>query len=176
MWVYIMEEVVKFVAELMAVSARTAPKALGKDFLEIKIISGEDIKVLGEKMIEIAKERNQPNFERDGKNVLQSTAVLLIGLKKHPAIGLNCGACGFDCEEFNKQKKTIDFDGPNCVYRVMDLGIAIGSAVKTASLLNVDNRVMYRIGVAARQLGMIDSQVVMGVPLSATGKSPYFDR
>lgn len=171
-----MDEAVKLVAELMAISARTAPKGLGKDFIEIRIVSGEDIKTLGEKMIAIAKERNQPNFERDGKNVLQSSAVLLLGLKKHPAIGLNCGACGFDCNEFNKQSKTIDFDGPNCVYRVLDLGIAIGSAVKTASLLNVDNRVMYRIGVAAKQLGMIDSQVVMGVPLSATAKSPYFDR
>ncbi|MGE5577770.1 MAG: DUF2148 domain-containing protein, partial [Syntrophothermus sp.] len=59
---------------------------------------------------------------------------------------------------------------------LIDLGIAAGSAVKTASLLNVDNRVMYRIGVLARKLGLIDADVVLGIPLSATGKSPYFDR
>jgi Uncharacterized protein containing a ferredoxin domain len=56
------------------------------------------------------------------------------------------------------------------------MGIAIGSAVKTASLLNVDNRVMYWVGVVARQMGLIDADVVMGIPLSATGKSIYFDR
>lgn len=171
-----MEDAVKLVAELMAISARTAPKAVGKDFIDIKVVSGEDLKLLGEKMIFLAKERNAANFERDGNNILNSDAALLIGLKKHPAVGLDCGACGFNCKEFNKQEKTIDFDGPNCVYRVMDLGIAIGSAAKTASLMNVDNRVMYRIGVAAKLMGMMDSQVVMGIPLSATGKSIYFDR
>ncbi|HEM61508.1 MAG TPA: hypothetical protein ENO24_04395, partial [Chloroflexi bacterium] len=58
----------------------------------------------------------------------------------------------------------------------LDLGIAIGSAVKTAALLNVDNRVMYRIGPVAREMGLIDADVVIGIPLSATGKSIYFDR
>jgi uncharacterized ferredoxin-like protein len=171
-----MEDAVKLVAELMAISARTAPKAVGKDFIDIKVVSGEEIKKLGERMLALAEERKAPNFERDGNNVLRSDAVLLLGLRDHPAIGLNCGACGFDCKEFNKQGRTIDFDGPNCVYRVLDLGIAIGSAVKTASMMNVDNRVMYRIGVAAKQIGLLDSQVIMGVPLSATGKSIYFDR
>ncbi len=45
-----------------------------------------------------------------------------------------------------------------------------------AGLLNVDNRIMYRAGVLARALGLIDADFVMAVPLSATGKSPYFDR
>jgi uncharacterized ferredoxin-like protein len=56
------------------------------------------------------------------------------------------------------------------------MGIAIGSAVKTAAMLNVDNRIMYRAGVVARQMGLIDADFVMGIPLSVTGKSIYFDR
>jgi uncharacterized ferredoxin-like protein len=57
------------------------------------------------------------------------------------------------------------------------LGIALGSAVKTASYLNVDNRVMYRAGTAAKRLGYLaGSSVVMGIPISASGKSIYFDR
>jgi uncharacterized ferredoxin-like protein len=48
--------------------------------------------------------------------------------------------------------------------------------VKTAGLLNADNRIMYRIGPVARELGLIDADNVMGIPLSATGKSIYFDR
>ena len=58
----------------------------------------------------------------------------------------------------------------------MDLGIALGSAVKTASMLNVDNRIMYRVGVVAREMDIVDWDFVMGIPLSVTGKSIYFDR
>jgi uncharacterized ferredoxin-like protein len=48
--------------------------------------------------------------------------------------------------------------------------------VKTAGLLNVDNRIMYRVGAVAREMGHIDADFVMGIPLSAMGKSIYFDR
>jgi uncharacterized ferredoxin-like protein len=42
--------------------------------------------------------------------------------------------------------------------------------------LNIDNRIMYTIGAAARKLKLLDADVVLGFPLSVTGKSPYFDR
>jgi uncharacterized ferredoxin-like protein len=45
------------------------------------------------------------------------------------------------------------------------MGIALGSAVKTASMLNVDNRIMYRIGTVARAMKMVEWDFVMGVPL-----------
>jgi uncharacterized ferredoxin-like protein len=35
---------------------------------------------------------------------------------------------------------------------------------------------MYRAGVVARKLGLIDADFVMGIPLSVSGKSIYFDR
>jgi len=60
--------------------------------------------------------------------------------------------------------------------RMMDIGVALSSAAKTASLLNVDNRVQQRVGAAARALGFINAEVVMGIPVSITGKSIYFDR
>ena len=56
------------------------------------------------------------------------------------------------------------------------MGIALGSAVKTASMLNVDNRIMYRIGTVARAMKMVVWDFVMGIPLSATGKNIFFDR
>jgi uncharacterized ferredoxin-like protein len=58
----------------------------------------------------------------------------------------------------------------------LDLGIAIGSAVKTASIMNVDTRIMFSAGTAAQSLGMIRSNVCMAVPLSVSGKNIYFDR
>jgi uncharacterized ferredoxin-like protein len=43
-------------------------------------------------------------------------------------------------------------------------------------MLNADNRIMYRAGVAARDMGLVDWDFVMGIPLSATGKNIFFDR
>jgi uncharacterized ferredoxin-like protein len=81
------------------------------------------------------------------------------------------------CDELTGQPPVdVEFRGPVCAYRLLDMGIALGSAVKIASLLNVDNRIMYRIGAAARHSGLVDWDFVMGIPLSVTGKSIYFDR
>jgi uncharacterized ferredoxin-like protein len=70
-----------------------------------------------------------------------------------------------------------DFEGPTCLFKALDLGIAVGSAVKTASMLNVDNRIFYRIGAAAKRLNYLpEATIIMGIPLSARGKNPFFDR
>jgi uncharacterized ferredoxin-like protein len=163
------------VAELMAIAARTAPKAAGQDFVVIEIIEGDDLQRLGEAMFDFGERVSKGNFDRDGQNVLDSEAMVLIGLKDAQVLGLDCAACGSEtCIEPN----TVDgeYKGPNCAFRLLDMGIAIGSAVKTAGMLNVDNRIMYRAGVVARELDLIDADIVMGIPLSATGKSIYFDR
>ena len=163
------------VAELMAISARTAPKAAGKDFVVTEIIEGDNLARLAEKMYKFGERTGKKNFDRDGANVRDSDVVLLIGLKNARSVGLNCGACGFDkCLKPNTHEG--EFKGPQCAFRLLDMGIALGSAVKTASLLNVDNRIMYRAGVVAREMALIDADFVMGIPLSATGKSIYFDR
>jgi len=163
------------VADLMAIAARTAPKTAGTDFLVIEILDGEGLRRLGEGMLAHGERTRKPNFDRDGKNVLDSEAVVLIGLKEAQVPDLNCGACGeATCIAPNTYEG--EFKGPNCALRHLDLGIALGSAVRTAAMLNVDNRIMYRAGVVARELQLIDADFVMGIPLSATGKSIYFDR
>jgi uncharacterized ferredoxin-like protein len=172
-----MQEAIETVANLMALSAKTAPKGKGEDFIEIKILVGEEKEKVAEDMLKIAKERNLPLFTRDGNNVKDSQAVFLVGLSKHGSAGLNCQACGFErCVEFDDAESEGDFKGPNCAIRLLDMGIALGSAVKTASIHNVDNRIMYRVGVVVKRLGIMDSNIIMGVPLSATSKSIFFDR
>ena len=92
---------------------------------------------------------------------------------------MNCGACGYEtCNEFIKAEKKIgeDFEGPLCVWHSVDLGIAMASAVKTAAELNTDNRIMYTIGAAAKSLNLIEADVIVGIPISASGKNIYFDR
>ncbi len=171
-------EGIKTIAELMAVSAKTAPKSAGKDFVYIKIIEGEDIKKMAEAMYKYGEESGKKNFDRDGKNVQDSACIVLIGIKDAKHLNLNCGACGFEtCADRDNYKQVdVEFIGPQCAFRLLDLGIALGSAVKTASIHNVDNRIIYRIGVAARKINLVDWDIVMGIPLSATGKSIYFDR
>src|SRR5512139_4243792 len=178
-----MKEVTEMAVKLMAASARTAPKAGGKDFLEIVVITKDGgLKKIANAMKEYApKSTNEAFWLRDASNIESSQALLLIGLSKPVTAGYDCGACGYPtCNEFSKNRqmktKEMGYTGPHCVMRMMDIGVALSSAAKTASLLNVDNRVQQRVGAAARALGLIKGEVVMGIPVSITGKSIYYDR
>jgi len=165
-------------AKLMAITAETAPKSKGEDDLEIVILQGEEKERLAEKMIEMAKERGE-GFSRDGESVKKADAVLLLGVYGKKPLGLNCGACGFkDCKEFKniRRRRGKDFVGPSCVFKILDLGIAIGSAAKLAAIIGADTRVMYRIGTAAKALGIAKADVVMGIPIALLSKNPFFDR
>jgi hypothetical protein len=75
-----LKDTVRLVGGLMELAARTAPKGLGQDFIEAKVLSDEERVALGNDMIKIATEKNAPNWERDGRNILDSDAVVLIGL------------------------------------------------------------------------------------------------
>jgi uncharacterized ferredoxin-like protein len=160
------------VAEFMCVAARTAPKTRGVDNLEIFIVGEETTKKkLIAAMKEIGKKNNRPSCIRDADTIHDTPYIVVIATKVTP-LGLNCGFCGFaTCEEL---KKT----GGVCVYNSMDLGIALGSAVGVAARFHVDNRLMYSIGKAALKVGLLGQGVTIaiGIPLSATGKNPFFDR
>lgn len=166
----------RMAAELAAVSARTAPKSKGEDFIKLTIVEGDGLRRFADAMVEYGEKTGRRGFDRDGGNVRDSGAMLLIGLKDATPCGLNCGACGVPtCDEL-KPKELDEFKGPQCAWRQQDLGIAVGSAVKTLGIHNIDNRIMYRAGVVARKYGFCDWDMVMGIPLSVTGKSIYFDR
>lgn len=171
-----MNDIMLIAAGLMELSARTAPKSGGQDFVRAKVVSGDNLNILADAMDRFGKEKGAANFDRDAENVRRSDALLLLSLDKPKVMGINCGACGHSrCADL-KSEEGPEFAGPLCAWRVLDLGIALGSAVKTAGILNADNRIMYRAGVAARKIGMIDGELVVGIPISATGKSIYFDR
>jgi len=168
------------VARLMMISARTAPKSGGKDDIETLLVYEKEKDKIAKEMEKIGRERNSEGFLRDGKNVRDSTAVILIGVEGTKSFGLDCGGCGFKtCAEFEKavRCKGRDFTGPNCIFKSLDMGIALGSSAKTAMDHNADSRIMFRIGTAAMRLGLTKkSSMVMGIPISAKGKSIYFDR
>jgi uncharacterized ferredoxin-like protein len=167
-------------AKMLLVSARTAPKSGGVDDILTAIVLGKEKESLADEMDRIADERKIAGFKRDAKNLRDSSVAVIIGVRGTRSYGLNCGACGHaTCAEFDETEKQNgqDFAGPNCLFKSLDLGIAIGSAVKTASALDVDNRIMYRVGTAARSLNLLpEASVIMGIPVSAKGKNIYFDR
>ncbi len=169
----IKEDTILEVAKKMVMAARTAPKARGVDNVHTLILTGDDIKILSTQMMLISKRDSVDFFERDAKNLLVSSAVVLLG-SPYKSLGLkNCQWCGFKtCVEKDKH--------PNnpCVYNVHDLGIAVGSAASIAADNRIDNRVMFSVGKAALELPLFSSniKIAFGIPLTASGKNPFFDR
>ncbi len=161
-------------ARRMAAAARTAPKGKGIDNLEIVIADGPDVTRLADTLEAMARRHDHKGFARDAQNLRQSPVVVLLGTRRQ-ALGLKvCGLCGFaSCAEKNEKAP-----GALCVFNATDLGIAAGSAAGVAMDCRVDNRIMYTAGLAAVELGMLgpDVNIVLGIPLSISGKSPFFDR
>jgi len=60
--------------------------------------------------------------------------------------------------------------------RDIDLGIAVGSAAKTAAMHSIDCRCQTRVAVAARKLGVITAEIAVALSLSVTHKTIGFDR
>ncbi len=170
----IKENVLMRTAEKMMTAARTAPKAKGIDNLVIALAEGETIKELSDKLKELVQEGNGPDyFVRDAENILNSSAIVLIGTKIKP-IGIKyCGFCGFkNCEEKLKHP-----DVP-CAINTGDLGIAVGSAASVAMDERVDNRIMHSVGIAAVDLDLLRDgiKIAYGIPLYIGPKNVFFDR
>ncbi len=162
-------------AAAMCAAARTAPKGKGIDTIETLVLTGEEKDALADKMDEIARREfgGDPNcwYFRDASNLRTADAVVLIGVRpSHRKIPF-CSFCGFEnCDACQNA-------GGNCFFAGIDLGIAIGSAVAVAADARVDNRIMFSIGKAAAEMGYVEGDVLWnGIPLSISGKSPFFDR
>lgn len=166
-------ETLKDIAKKMVVAARTAPKGRGIDTFTFCLAEGNDIKRLSDEMKKIGEECQAQAFLRDSQSILVAPVIVLFGTTIK-AVGLKrCSRCGFkDCAEKEKHP-----DVP-CAFNTGDLGIAMGSAVSLAADHRVDCRIMHTIGQAALSLGLLgkDVKIAFGVPLSATSKSPFFDR
>ena len=160
------------IAGIISVAIRTAPKSKGIDNIATAVVTGEDILKIRKQMDSYGKKQKIPFFVRDYKCTENIGAIILVGVKKNP-LGLpDCGYCGFkNCKECTE-------NGANCFFNIVDLGIAVSSAVNSASILKVDTRIMYSIGRAARDLKILPKEfnIVLGIPLSVTSKSPFFDR
>ena len=167
------QKAIEEVASLMCVAARTAPKAKGTDNLVALVVTGKDKDRLSEEMRRIASETNIKEYVRDADCVEVSKAVVLLGQRPIQLNLTQCSFCGYEnCAENMKNSNV-------CAISVSDLGTAVGSAAVVAARHFIDNRIMYRAGKAALNLGLFQDEKVRlayGIPLSVSGKSPFFDR
>lgn len=168
------EDAIFEIAKKMMTAARTAPKAHGTDNIVIALLKEDGIKEVSEKLKEMVRRDNLPDFFlRDAVNILSAKAMVILGTRI-AAMGLSpCGMCGFSsCAEKNKHPKH------PCVFNTGDLGIAIGSAVSVAMDSRCDNRIMYTVGQALLEMRVFGEEVkiIYGIPLSISGKNPFFDR
>ena len=180
------------VAKLMAAAAITAPKSGGQLFLAGKHNFVETVIVddaatrseLAAWMRARGKERREQIWFRDAEVAEAIDAVLFVGLAEWYPPNYDCGACGYaTCAEFLHATKALrddsaelEFAGPTCNLRDIDLGIAVGSAAKTAAIHSIDCRCQTRIAVAARKLAVIRADVAVALSLSMTHKAVGFDR
>lgn len=186
-------ETVRQVAKLMAGAAITAPKSGGQlflagkaNFMETTIIEDSSARAeLAAWLRARGKERRERIWFRDAEAAEAVDAILFVGLlpQWYPP-NYDCGACGYaTCAEFLHATKDLrdhsaelEFAGPVCNLRDIDLGIAIGSAAKTAAIHSIDCRCQTRVAVAARKLDMIQAHHAVALSLSMTHKAVGFDR
>src|SRR5512135_1151214 len=181
------------VASLCAVSAVTAPKSGGQLFLKgarpfIETVIVEDRETLhrlAEWLRERGKKLKAPIWFRDADTAEKLDLVLFIGLVKWYPPVYDCGACGYaTCAEFLRASEhhqvegseDWEFPGPICQLRCVDLGVAVGSAAKVASLNNIDARCQTRIAAAARHLGVIEADLAVALSMSVSHKNIFFDK
>ena len=182
---------IRHVAKLCAVAAMTAPKSGGqlflkgaKPFIETTIVEEkETLRKLSVWLREQGNLHKEAIWFRDADTAEQLDLVLFIGLCEWYPPQYDCGACGFGtCAEFSRAAAKAEaspdwqFAGSICQLRCVDLGIAVGSAAKTASLNNIDARCQTRIAAAARHLGVIKSDLAVALSMSVTHKNIFFDK
>jgi uncharacterized ferredoxin-like protein len=176
----------------MAGAAITAPKSGGQLFLAGKPNFIETVVVvdagarheLAEWLRARGVERRETIWFRDAGVAEAVDAILFVGMVDWYPPNYDCGACGYaTCAEFLHETKQLrddsyelEFAGPTCNLRDIDLGIAVGSAAKTAAIHSIDCRCQTRVAVAARKLGIIQADIAVALSLSMTHKSVGFDR
>jgi uncharacterized ferredoxin-like protein len=188
-------DALRSVARLCAAAAMTAPKSGGQLFLKgskpfIETVIIEDkvtltrlagwLRARGDKL-------RQAIWYRDADTAERLDLVLFIGLARWYPPQYDCGACGYPtCGDFSSRapKYRLDvagaeqweFPGPICQIRCVDLGIAVGSAAKVASMNNIDTRCQTRIAAAARHLGLIEADLAVALSMSVSHKNIFFDK
>ena len=157
----------------MCAAARTAPKTKGQDYIHTLVLTGDEKQAVANTMRELGTRLFGENswFHRDAGNLEKAQGLVLIGVENVRRGLPRCGLCGLaDCEACSAVNGT-------CAFTNLDLGIALGSAVSVAADLRVDSRIMFSVGKAAMEMGLVKEGILwQGIPVSILGKNIFFDR
>ncbi|MFO7791965.1 MAG: DUF2148 domain-containing protein [Candidatus Saliniplasma sp.] len=172
-----MKEGMDLITKLIAVAAKNSPTALDESYLDISVLDEAEKEMLVEEMYQLSDERKDETFTDKGEEIENSDRVILVGLDDHAGLGIDCKACGYEnCEKMEEAKQEEDiFVGPNCVYRIIDIGNALGYAIQNAYKNNVYARISIKGGLAAKNLGLSTSRVCLAIPISLESKKKLFD-
>jgi uncharacterized ferredoxin-like protein len=168
--------------ELMALAAHNSFRFNDRNTVKIISIGNEEMEQIAEYCFSLGD--MSPLAARDGRHLVQlmkePCALLVMGDKRRSDFNYNCGACGFrTCKELNSAEKmeSLTANGPSCLFKNINLGIAADAAASAAHRLGLHCRVFSTLAFAALAMEIItDVDVCISVSVSAARKNPYFDR
>lgn len=168
------KKITEIVIDLITISAETSPKSSG-NFIETLTLDEAEGEMLGEELYQLSDELDDETYSEEGDLVNSADELMIIGLKDHPALDIDCSACGYkDCEAYSNADQTEEiFQGPNCAFRLIDLGMSIGRALNTAETHNMDYNVSIKGGLAAKNLGLSDSRICLALLMNVLSEKSY---
>ncbi|MDD9301887.1 MAG: hypothetical protein HUK40_05845 [Desulfobacter sp.] len=168
--------------ELVSLAAHNSFRFNERNTVKMVTLQGEDLEQIAEYCFSLGD--MSPLAARDGMNLVQMMkepfALFIIGDKRKSDFNYNCGACGYKtCAELNKAEMVESFtaNGPSCLFKNINLGIAANAAASSAHAMGLHCRVFSTFAFAAKALEVIeDIDICISVSISAAKKNPYFDR
>jgi uncharacterized ferredoxin-like protein len=168
--------------ELMALAAHNSFRFNDRNTVKIISVGSEEMEQLAEYCFSLGD--MSPLAARDGRHLVQlmkePCALMIFGDKRRSDFNYNCGACGFrTCKELNaaEEMESLTANGPSCLFKNINLGIAANAAASAAHRLGLHCRVFSTLAFAAMAMEVItDVDVCVSVSVSAARKNPYFDR
>jgi uncharacterized ferredoxin-like protein len=166
----------------MALAAHNSFRFKDRNTVKIISIGNEEMEQIAEYCFSLGD--MSPLAARDGRHLVQlmkePCALLVLGDKRRSDFNYNCGACGFrTCKELNaaEEMESLTANGPSCLFKNINLGIAANAAASAAHRLGLHCRVFSTLAFAALAMEIItDVDVCISVSVSAARKNPYFDR
>jgi uncharacterized ferredoxin-like protein len=168
--------------ELMAVAAHNSFRFKDRNNIKIITVEGEDLEQIAEYCFSLGD--MAPLAARDGRHLAQlmkePCSLMVIGDTRKSEFNYNCGACGYKtCAELNKAEEveSLTANGPSCMFKNLNLGIAANAAASIAHRLGLHCRVFSTLAFSALALEVItDVDIVISISVSVAKKNPYFDR
>jgi len=175
-------------AQKAVVAALKAPQLTGKTKVKATIITGEDLEPVVEALGILGETSDfiRGDYVTIKRNIEKGTppvAIVFGADCTQSATNWNCGACGFaTCAEFNKYAKEnagmgADWVGPSCIWKTVDLGLAVDWAAAAVWHENLDNRVQDSVGAVAGLLGYLPGcNFTIGLSLGPPADLVWYNR